>query len=707
MIERLYIAEKPDIARAIADYLGGTWNKNKSFYKQGNTVITWCYGHILELFEPEDYKEEWRSWYQFPIIPEIWKNKPKADAVNQFKSIASLLKDTKEVIHAGDPDEEGQLLVDEVLKQCNFKGNVLRILINAKDDKSMKRAFDGINANNKYKGMYLSAVARQRIDWLIGMNLTRLFTIYGRKIGMSTTLPVGRVKTPVLALVVNREKEINDFKETVYYELKIKAGQGNSYITGIHETDNYLTNKNQAFELKRQIENEENIEISLYEKKDKTENPPLPYSLDSLQADAGKKYGWSPADVLKLTQSLYEKKFVSYPRSDCNYIPTGQFEDVLEIMKNLQGYFANQPFILKALLGMNATIKSRCFDDKKVTAHHAIIPTGVAPKGLSDDESKLYNLICLRYAIQFYPKHEYTEHTYKFTTCGESFKGKTKFIKINGWKDAIEKEINNEEEIIEENLSFNVGDKLIISEVSMQEKITKPPKRFTESSLLSAMVNIHRYVSNPNPEIKEKLKELKGIGTPATRSKIINDLIYGKNPLLKIEKKKVVPTNEGKILIGILPEDITKPDKTAEMKILLDKVNKETSIPLFNKIIDDTCKYLEETKNSLNTKKIIPPEELGLKTFTCPECKKGYLSRKKWQKNYFWGCSRYQKGCKSTFDDKNGEPQIINCPECKKGFMKKRKGKNGYFWGCSRYQEGCKCTGNDKKGKPDFSKVKK
>lgn len=702
MIRKLYIAEKPDIGRAIADYLGGTWDKSaRSCYRQGDIVVSWAYGHILTQFEPEDYSEKYRSWSldNYPIVPEIWKNKPSAAAKKQLEVLKVLLKDAQEVIHAGDPDREGQLLIQEILDYFNYKGKVSRLLINAKDEKSMKRAFDSIDSNDNYQGMYYSALGRQRSDWLIGMNLTRLYTNVARKIGMNLTMPIGRVKTPTLALVVQREKEINEFKETIYYELSIDVQLNNATIHAIHETDSYITDKNQADQLKKDIENEGKAEVLSCESKNKKEAAPLPYSLDTLQADAGRKFGWSPQKTLDLTQKLYEAKFVSYPRSDCNFLPEGQYNDATDILKNLQKYSNDQVFNK-----VDTSIHSRCWNDKKITAHHAIIPTGVIPKELSKEENQLYQMIAIRYALQFFPTHEYIETSYSFKVCDEIFSGKSKFVTQAGWRD-IEKQENEKEATTSGKISLNMGEKLPIFEIKDTEKTTKPPKRFTEATLLSAMANIYKFVDRENKELREQLKEIKGIGTPATRASIIDSLIHGRNPLLQLEKRNIIPTNEAKVMINILPDHLRKPDSTAAMELKLATIEKNARENELNQYLSNIVDLIKKLQEESKATKIVSPA--NIKTFECPICKEGRLIKRKGKFSTFWGCNRYQEGCKAMFDDEKGEPIIILCPACEKNFLRLKNGKYGTFWSCNGYQEGCKFTCPNKKGMPDLKAAKK
>lgn len=689
---RLYIAEKPDIARAIADHLGGSWKKEKTHFVKGDETISWCYGHILGMAMPEDYKEEWASWKieHYPLVPDVWKMLPRGDMKSHLKVLTGLIKKADEVVHAGDPDREGQLLVDEVLEYAGYKGPVKRVLINAKDEKSMTRAFSKLDDNKNYRGLYFSGLGRARADWLIGMNGTRLYTVLGRKAGFNWTAKIGRVKTPTLALVVNREKEIEDFKVTDYFDFKITLTIPNGTLTGTRVFEAYLTDSNQAKQLETELQAAGSGQISTFETKEKKEYAPLPFSLDTLQFECNKKFGWSPDETLKYTQELYEAKLVSYPRSDCNYLPTGQKEDVLDIVSSLKGILDES-----LLNDADLNLTGRCWNDQKITAHHAIIPTGVRPhfEKKNENTEKLYKVIAKRYILQFYGPYVYDECSYSFIVGTEEFKGKIRSVKSAGWRFSSETDENEEIDITNSLPSVSVGASYPIAAIKQESKTTKPPKRFTEGTLLNAMTHIYRFVDPAKKELREKLKEIRGIGTPATRATIIQDLIN--DGYAEKKGKVLIPTTAGKILIGFLPKSIQQPDKTAEFELMLKEVE-DGKTPL-NTYIDQIISFLGEMKEHSKTKNwTIMNEDLQ----ECPVCHTGKLQLKNWKGTKFWGCTGYKDGCKTSFDDVKGKPFIRTCPECEKGFLKKKTGKKGAFWGCSNYVNGCRYSAADKNGMP-------
>lgn len=706
-MKKLFIAEKPDIGKALAAYLwpDGHYKKEKGYIQSGDITVTWAVGHILGLAEPEAYGDEFKMWAHYPVIPKEWKLRPAAATAAQLAIIKKLLMDTEVVIHAGDPDREGQLLIDEILKYLNYKGQVQRILINAKDEASMHRAFSQIVDNKRYENLYYAGLGREQADWLVGMNLTRAYTVSARKYGYDNTFRIGRVKIPTLALVVNREKEIQSFKSVKYYVLKGTFDKGSIPFNAILQPsdrlpldeENRIKDKKVLQAIKMKLE-KANVVVKDIQEKDMLQNPPLPHSLDTLQVEANKRYGFSPKEVLDTVQNLYEKKYVSYPRSDCNYIPASQKEDaekILPILQDLHITGADQA---------DLEITSKAFNNKKITAHHAIIPTGVLPESLNDREQKIYELIANRYALQFFSPYEYKKVTFTLAAGDEIFTGSGKITKHLGFI-ACSRE---EEDSTEGNIKLPelaVGDQIDKAGYAILDKVTTPPKRFTEGTLLAAMANIWRFVDAQNPN-RDKLKEVKGIGTPATRDTIIaelqQDVIKGKTiePCMKKVKKELVPTDFGIRLIENIDPSFTVPDTTAEMEYALTEIaeGKKTLAEYMDEVITLVHKNIQYAENK---KFPLPP---GQETIPCPVCKKGEIVRRYSSKikKYFHLCNNPEcvspiTGKKIFYEDDRGKPVIVKCPDC--GHILSRLiGKNGPFWHCSK----CKKTYNDKNNRPDL-----
>lgn len=703
----VYIAEKPDIATAIASYL---WNdyaqcRNKHCYQKCDVIVTWAFGHIMMTAMPEAYGKEYADFANYPIFPTRWKKLPSPSTKDQFEYIRSILKKTDIVVNGGDPDREGQLLIDEILDFVGYQGEVRRILINAKDTDSMRRAFDNIVPNEEFRSLYQAGMARERADWLVGINLSRAYTASARKCGGGGSVwRVGRVKIPTLALVVNREKEIQNFHSVEYFELSGKYSKGGIPFSATMkpkedapmDSEGRITEKAYLQTIQKEVKNKP-ATVTLSEKKSQTESAPLPYSLDTLQVEANKRYGMSPSNVLAKVQSLYEKKYVSYPRSDCNYIPTAQHEDGKRILKSLASYGIDAGRLA------DVNIKSRCFNDSKVSAHHAIIPTGVIPKDLDDWERKVYDMIAVRYVLQFCPPCKYDTIKYEITSEGYVFAGSGKVIVSPGWRSVIRQDDDDKEDPSVPMLE--VGDVFPIPIYIIETKKTTPPKRFTEGTLLAAMTNIWRFVSQDNPNW-EKLKECKGIGTPATRDSIISDLLATKSgksnifPCIQKKGKELVPTSFGTSMIESIHESLTKPDLTAIMeynlsaiadgKMELDKFMEETVEMVKQNIAfaEDSASALASADNSISGSQEVPNEE-------CPVCRRKTLARKysPKTKKYFWVCQ--EKSCvhpttgKSLFyADTKGKPVIKLCPQCglplNNVYSKKMKES---YWFCPKCNE--------------------
>lgn len=714
---KVIIAEKPDMARAFASHLfGSSFERNKHYFKKDNTIITWSYGHILNMANPELYDESFKDWQNYPIYPSVntkdWIMTVPKTHVEHFKAIKELLKTATEVIHGGDPDREGQLLIDEILHYCKYKGPVKRLLVSAKDEISLQRAFDNLEDNNKYKPLYYAGLGRQRADWLIGMNLSRAYTKNASKAGFRETFRIGRVKTPTLMLVVKREQEIKAFKKSLYYTLEGSFKKDGVTFNAQHvpkdtilDAYDRVSDKNLLVPIIDKF-SAATPSISFIETKKGKTNPPLPHSLDTLQVLANKRFGYSPKDVLKHVQNMYEKAFVTYPRSDCQYIPLSQHEDAKTILPMLAKHL-NLPMITSA----DMTLKSKAFDDSKITAHHAIIPTTKTPSGLSDEETNIYSLIALQYAMQFFPPEVFKKTTFEISIANELFKGSGKEILSLGFKVLLSKD---SEETTDESVSSLLpslvqNDTIEALQFTIKDRETTPPKRFTEGSLIKAMSEIYKFVDANNPN-KERLKELKGIGTSATRDTIIEELqqteSHGRKvtPYMKKKGKELIPTEWGELYVSTIDQRLTKPDTTAEMEAMLSDVehgqaNLEDYLKEMVQLIDASISHA----NTTSYPRPIATDKDPI--FKCPYCESGHLLKKKMKSKdvYFYICSN--EDCVSPITNKkvfykagkNG-PVLVKCNDCQT-LLEERKGKNGLFWACPQ----CKKTYSDKNGLPDLN----
>ncbi|REL34210.1 DNA topoisomerase III [Thalassotalea euphylliae] len=623
---KLYIAEKPSLGRAIADVLPKPHKKQQGYIQVGNgDIVTWCIGHILEQAEPEAYGEHYKKWQleHLPIIPESWQLKPKYKTKSQLTVIRNWLKKANEVIHAGDPDREGQLLVDEVLNYLKLSKTktsaVKRLLISDLNPAAVKKALSQLKSNQAYMPLSVSALARSRADWLYGINLTRALTIQGGKAGYQGVLSVGRVQTPVLGLVVNRDREIANFVSKPFYEVEAELSLNQS--TPNQNTDSQATSapnimaKWQPSEACQPYQDEdgrvvvkalaENVVSRIHQqpakvteltKQDKQQNAPLPYNLSALQIDAAKRYAMNAKLVLDVCQALYEKhKLITYPRSDCRYLPTEHFSQAPQILAMLKD---SQLPLAKQLSDADPKRKSRAWQDSKVGAHHAIIPTTKSPAklNLNNFEKNVYQLICRQYAAQFFPAYCYQQIKASFSIAGGLFTASTNIVSQLGWKslftpspnskggstkaEQAKSNSNKADDGEQQNnnpalANLTQGQTLFCQQGHLREKQTEPPKHFTDASLLAAMTGIARFVTDKS--LKAILKETDGLGTEATRAGII-DLLF-KRGFLQRQGKQIHATDAGKGLIDALPNDCTQPDMTARWELSL------------NQIADKACSY--------------------------------------------------------------------------------------------------------------------
>lgn len=544
---RVYIAEKPSMGAEIAKYLPGPISRKDGYITTGAGVVTWGFGHILRQAEPGEYDAKYEKWRMedLPIIPAAWKLLVADSCRKQFGVVQMLIEQATEIVHAGDPDREGQLLIDEVLDYVENKKPVRRILLNALDEHSIKKAIANLRDNHDFYNLKQSALARARADWLIGMNLSRAFTLAAQRAGHQATLPVGRVKTPTLALVVRREREIEDFKLADYFTVKADFKHANGVFTAYWkpqedqaglDTEGRLADNAIAQALLEKLgAAPAAAEIVLCTTTEKKDPQRLPLSLSALQVAAGKKFGYDPQTVLDTAQKLYEKKLTSYPRSDCDFLPESQQADAAVILENLSGI--KQGDLAAWSARADGQIQSRAWNDKKITAHHAIIPTVEKCNftALSETEQNVYFLIAQAYIAQFYPVHVYSQTKAEVRHVDECFTASGRIIRELGWKELYGSDAEEKKEEDDGTLPpMEKGDPVEYLQATAEKKSTRPPARFTAATLLAAMKEIHKYVKNP--DLKKKLKDVSGIGTEATRATIIKELVQ--RGFLSEEKKK-------------------------------------------------------------------------------------------------------------------------------------------------------------------------
>lgn len=582
---RLFIAEKPSLARAIADVLPKPHKRAEGHIIAANgDVVTWCVGHLLEQLAPDAYDEKYKSWRMehLPIIPEKWQLKPRKGVSKQLSVIKGLVKKADLLVNAGDPDREGQLLVDEVIDYLKYPKDkrkyIQRLLISDLNPSAVKRSLSQLKSNQEFVPLSVSALARARADWLYGMNMSRAYTLLGQKGGYKGVLSVGRVQTPILGLVVRRDKEIADFVPRAYFQLYACIPHKDKEIRAkwlpseacepYQDEEGRVLVRALAENVAARIAGKPACVIKSEQKKIR-QTPPLPYSLSALQIDAAKAFGISAADTLKICQNLYEKhKVITYPRSDCRYLPSEHFREATSVIgaieKNASDLFE------KKGADFDISLKSKAWNDKKVEAHHAIIPT---PKKsgelrLSSDEQKIYTLIAKQYLYQFYPAAEYAESQLLFNIEGGKFQAKGRSLVKLAWKILDIKKVQEKETLSTYVPPLKEGEVLSCREGEIRDSMTEPPRYFTDATLLSAITGIARFVEDK--ALKKILKETDGLGTEATRAGIL-ELLF-KRGLLEKKGKQILSTQAGKALIYTLPAEASLPDMTAHWEHQLQEI---------------------------------------------------------------------------------------------------------------------------------------
>ena len=595
---KVCIAEKPSVARDIARILGAT--NQKDGYLEGNGYqVTWTFGHLCELKEPNDYSENWKRWSlaALPMIPPRFGIKviPDEGIKKQFSIIEKLYQQADEIINCGDAGQEGELIQRWVMQKAGVSCPVKRLWISSMTDEAIREGFQNLKDQDQYQPLYLAGLSRAIGDWLLGMNATRLYTLkYGNNgFGKNAqVLSIGRVQTPTLALIVQRQKEIDNFKPEPYWVLAtIYRG------TQFTATKGKFTSKEEGEQAFSTIEGK-TFEITSVTKKKGTEQPKQLYDLTSLQVDCNRKYGYSAEMTLNLIQVLYEKKITTYPRVDTQYLSDDIYPKCPQIMNGIfQTKFAGvAPYanLIKTLGGKPLLKSKRVFDTSKVTDHHAIIPTGIVPQGLSDAEQHIFDLIARRFISVFYPDCKFSTTTVLGQVDTIEFKASGKEILVQGWHVCYAKEQgqDNSEELkdkTEEALlpTFVKGESGSHSP-TLTEKQTIPPKHYTEASLLRAMETAGKLVDDDT--LRAALKE-NGIGRPSSRAGIIETLF--KRHYIRRKKKNLEATETGMALIDTIQEKLLT---SAELTGIWEKKLRDIEAQKY-----DAATFINELKEQINT----------------------------------------------------------------------------------------------------------
>lgn len=741
---KVCIAEKPSVAKEIAEILGAKQRKD-GYYEGNGYQVTWSFGHLCELKEPHEYDSAYREWNlnMLPILPQKFGIKVKNDkgVEKQFNTISTLFENASEVINCGDAGQEGELIQRWIFSKANCKKPLKRLWISSLTEEAIREGFTKLKDGKDYENLYFAGYSRAAADWLLGMNATRLFTVkYGNG---KQVLSIGRVQTPTLAMIVNRQLEINAFKSAVFYELKTKYRD----VIFNAQLDRFQGDEKQKGESLLESIKEVPFEITSVEIKKGKESSPRLFDLTSLQVECNKRFGYSADDTLKIIQNLYEKKLVTYPRVDTTYLPNDMYPKIPGILNNMVNYQA----LVKPLLGSEIRKSTKVFDDKKVTDHHAIIPTDVKAQGLMGNEALVYDAIAKRFLAAFYPDCEVSNTTVlgkvkpARSEGGEvEFKATGKQILVDGWRAVYGKESVGEEEeektqILPEFVQGESGK----HEVFLSEGKTSPPKAFTEATLLRAMETAGKQVEDE--ELRDLMKD-NGIGRPSTRAAIIETLF--RRNYIKRERKNLVPTITGMELIRVINNEILKSaEMTGKWEFKLRQIEKgeyqaEAFLTEMKQMVSDLVVQVRSEsaqRITIASHAVVVGKDDKIE---CPKCKTGNMLKGK----AAFGCSNYKNGCDmkvpfelmgkklteaqiksllekkktsvikgftsgsgkkdgilkltATFNIEFEEAQAKTpkskkaavaeskpgiCPKCKKGTL--LKGKTAY--GCSEYKSGC------------------
>jgi DNA topoisomerase-3 len=647
---KVCIAEKPSVAKDIANTIGATQRKD-GYYEGNGYQVTWTYGHLCTLKEPRDYVEDWRYWNlrHLPMVPSKFGVKVIEDEgiQRQFHIVKKLLCAASEIINCGDAGQEGEVIQRWVFLKSGTKAPIKRLWISSLTEEAIKEGFSNLKDNKQFDNLYAAGSARAIGDWLLGINATRLFT---KKFALQRqVLSIGRVQTPTLAMIVNRHLEIENFKSQDYWELRTiyRETEFNSVLSKIKKQDKaeYALSKIK----------DEPFEITSFEQKEGKEKPPRLFDLTALQVEANKKQGYSADKTLKLIQSLYEKKLVTYPRVDTTYLPEDVYPKVPGILQKLEYYTE----LTAPLLEKKLPKSKQVFDNKKVTDHHAIIPTGMRLSGVTPEEQKIYDTITKRFIAVFYPDCIVSNTTVLGEVLKLEFKATGKQILSPGWRVVYQRD-DSKSKTKEENLMpvFVKGEKGP-HDARIDQKSTSPPKPYTEATLLRSMESAGKQVDNE--EARELMKD-NGIGRPSTRANIIETLF--RRRYIERSKKNILATHTGIDLIQVIDNDTLKsPELTGDWERKLRLIEKgeykpaqfkqeliEMVVNLTNEVLFNTDKkvirILDETKEEEKKDKPKKPRAKTVKVeiteLKCPSCKKeGFLEGKK-----AYGCAHYKEGCK-------------------------------------------------------------
>lgn len=580
---RVFLCEKPSQGKDIARVLGVA-ERGEGYYRSPNVIVTWCIGHLVQAAAPEAYGEQYRRWTieHLPIIPRRWTVLVKSSTAKQFSVVQKLLRCASEVVIATDADREGEMIAREVLDLCAYRGPVQRLWLSALNEASIRKALAALRPGSETLPLYHAALARSRADWLIGMNLSRLFTLLGQRAGYRGVLSVGRVQTPTLQLVVRRDREIAHFVPVPYWSIDIGLSSN-----GVPFTARWLSPKTATDEAGRcitesvakvaaeQLRQAREAHVTSVNVERVCEGAPLPFDLSTLQEVCSRQLALDVQETLNIAQALYEThKAITYPRSDSGYLPESMLHEAPRVLEAL---LASDPSLRSILATLDRSRRSRAWNDAKVTAHHGIIPTlePINLAAMSAKERAVYELIRTHYLAQFLPDHEYDRTKVRLSCAAETLDSTGKQVTVRGWRSVLTESADREQnadtpEASQALPALAEGQRCGVVRVELKSQRTQPPRPYTQGELIKAMKGIARWVSDPR--LKQKLKDTTGIGTEATRAGIIQGLIT-RGYLTKAGRAlRAAPSAFA--LIDAIPPAIADPGTTALWEQALDAIAK-------------------------------------------------------------------------------------------------------------------------------------
>ena len=675
-MKSLVIAEKPSVARDIARVLGAN-QKNGGILEGKNYVVTWALGHLVTLADPEEYDRKYEKWEMatLPMLPKDMKLVVIRQTGRQFSVVKTQLfrKDIGEIIIATDAGREGELVARWILEKAGCHKPIKRLWISSVTDKAIKEGFANLKDGHDYDNLYRAAVARAEADWLVGMNGTRALTCK-----YNAQLSCGRVQTPTLAMIAKREEEIRKFVPKEYYGISLET-QDVKWTWRDEKTKSFRTfSRERAEQIKGRLENTA-LEITSVEKKAKKTIAPGLYDLTTLQREANLKYGFSAKETLNIMQRLYENhKVLTYPRTDSRYIG----KDIVPTIKERLKACGIGPYrkLAGALMNKPVQVNGSFVDDKRVSDHHAIIPTEqfVQLDHMTNEERKIYDMVVRRFLAVLYPASQYEQVTMEAKAAGETFAASGKVIKSMGWKevyeggadDDLEDEADDEKKLKDQRLpEMKTGTRLKILKTSLNTGKTKPPARFTEATLLAAMENPVKFMETRDKEAVKTLGETGGLGTVATRADIIEKLFHS----FMMEKKgnEIHITSKAKQLLELVPEDLKKPELTADWEMKLSQIAKGRirQGDFLHQIRDYTCEIVDEIKNGEGTFR-----HDNLTNKVCPQCGKKLLAVNG-KNSKMLVCQDRECGYRETISRTTN----ARCPKCHKRMEMYVKGKEEMF----------------------------